>query len=156
LVASEDDQDFLIKHKEALEKESAQDKDKGKSGGGLLRSLQALGTVTTESVSKPTAPSATATTQHTATAPPPTQAPALPETKPPATNEHQVLADFFNSLIAKDRAGPTRKPSITSELTKGLNIPARGSGGSSSASRDDVAKQLEKIKKGISRDKNDE
>jgi len=66
--------------------------------------------------------------------------------------EHQVLADFFNSLIHKDRT-PAAAPGVRkSDLTKGLNIPARnptaGAGTTPPAynNREDVAKQLERIK----------
>jgi hypothetical protein len=71
--------------------------------------------------------------------------------------EHQVLADFFNSLIHKDRApGPavtgTRKPDIKDlKDLKDLKLPARSpTGGGSPApafnSREDVAKQLDRIR----------
>lgn len=83
----------------------------------------------------------------------------LSDSKPtgPPTNEHQVLADFFNSLIAKDRSGAVapRKPTITADIAKGLQIPPRNPN-ASLGSRDDVAKHLDRIKKNLNpKDKSD-
>jgi len=161
LIAAEDDQEFLSKHKEIIEKDKSQEGNKG-SRGGLMQSLQNFGAVpptptTPENVvaSKPTIPVSpdkptTSSALHGAS---PGWS-ASPEVKPSGqgggNNEHQVLADFFNSLINKD---PHRAP-LTNVRKPTADLPVKSSGSTSSsrsgsltsANREDVAKQLDKLR----------
>jgi len=77
-----------------------------------------------------------------------------PSLTPPGVTqdkEHQVLADFFNSLINKDRptpaaiAGSGKKDMKELKDLKDLKIPSRNPT-NNVASREDVAKQLDRIR----------
>jgi len=157
VIVAEEDQEFLTRHKDQIEKEVDVKPTEKKTSVDILNSLKSMSpspTTTAEVVSTPSPISKTS---------PPTTM-ASPDNKPtPGPNttpdrEHQVLADFFNSLIQKDRpVAPlpsTRKPAA--ELAKGLNmsIPPRANTTQSTANnstpsfsnRDDVAKQLDRIR----------
>jgi len=124
-IIIDEDQAFLIKHKDLIEKDGSKDPTSGKSGG-LLQSLQKL----TDSKSSPTSgglsnptntTNLTSNTKETPERPPPSTLPLKtePGTDTQPSSEHQVLADFFNSLIHKDRASggtgatqATKKPPV--------------------------------------------
>jgi len=154
LTVAEDDQDFLAKHKDAIEKEvDTKPADKGKTAlPDLLGKLQGSQIPTPEpSPRLPQMPSVSIPDKQPfpGVTPLPTQSGVTPD------KEHQVLADFFNSLIHKDRppaATAGRKPA--SELAKGLNIPPRNPGAAAPSfnNREDVAKQLERIKNKYQKD----
>jgi len=74
--------------------------------------------------SKPSAATSAITNTHTET----------------AANEHQVLSNFFNSLIHKERDRTSSRSSGIDSHTKGKTASLNA------ATREDVAKQLEKLK----------
>jgi len=140
IIVAEDDQEFLSRHKDQIEKEVDVKPVEKKAMSPSVSEV--VSTPLPDKVSKP---------------PPPTTSLNSPDKSPSSSNpnttpdrEHQVLADFFNSLIHKDR-GPvaplpaTRKPAA--ELAKGLNIPPRNTSATPATNnRDDVAKQLDRIR----------
>lgn len=155
IVLAEDDQEFLAKHKEVLDKEKlteAQNRRNNPTGTTPPANPVLSG------VSSRTEPvTSTGSAAPVAVAPrPPATAPTLPQvanlvpsisdpTRPPSSNEHQVLSDFFNSLINKDR-NPLGGKKV--DVTK-LSVKPTGSpnGSFTGSSREDLAKQLEKLKK---------
>jgi len=157
VITVDDDQEFLSKHKEVIEKELAEGKDlpKPKPVEPAIKP-QEREKEPTSTPMKPTAPSVEVINKL---APP--SATSLTSTGVSPDREHQVLADFFNSLIHKDHkpGGPggvppgSRKPDIKDlKDLKDLKIPARttaaapGTTSPSFNNREDVAKQLDRIR----------
>jgi dynein light intermediate chain 1 len=146
-VVAEDDQEFLSKHKEAIE--VGDPKPQEKKAGDFLKSP-----VPTDIIPPRDQPKVLPATHSTLTpekSPPPATTPSTMAAPGGQDREHQVLADFFNSLIHKDRGpvanvtGGPRKPAA--ELAKDLKIPPRAAPGAASfGNRDDVAKQLDRIR----------
>jgi len=156
MLYAEDDQDFLSRIKEMIDKEPGR-KDSG-SKPNLLNSLRKFGAlVNSDNVPNTNIGASSAS-------PPPATAPQVASSVPvlsvdPAkpTTEHQVLAEFLNSLINKgdkpstptisvpSRQGATspRPPGTTTpppnqSLSKSSSVPA--------SSREDIAKQLDRIR----------
>jgi len=145
-VVADDDQEFLSKHKEAIE--VGDPKPQEKKAGDFLKSPIPADMPTRET---PKAPVTHSNLTPDKSPPPTTAANALSPPGGGQDREHQVLADFFNSLIHKDRGpvanvtGGPRKPAA--ELAKDMKIPPRAAPGAPSfGNRDDVAKQLDRIR----------
>lgn len=148
VIAAEDDQAFLVKHKASLDKEITEDKKEKEakgSGGGLLNTLMKTG---------PTLPAASSPAQEpvdvlsrlsTPTATPSVTAPvaattastttSAPPSAPTASSEKAVLSQFFTNLMTKDSAkkslfdpkGGSKSDleKIKSDLKKGLTTPTK-------------------------------
>jgi len=172
VIVAADDQEFLAEHKDLIEKD---DKEK-KKPNSLMSSLQKLGAATTPQP-QPEPTTLVANTSSGVAATPtisnspnvsqrepttsPISKPPPPSVTPIATNlpaslvqdpnkqqdEHQVLANFFNSLIHKDRGTLARKGSLRglSENKDASASPVPSA--KPSTTNDDFAKLMEMKKK---------
>jgi len=147
-VAAEEDQEFLRKYKEVIDSDAKEDKNKNQApGSGLFQSLQRFGGIASpekveNNATHPAAPSTSSPDPKARLPPSPAPSPGAAdrgEAQTPAS-EHQVLADFFNSLINKDRTpiGGNARPNTS--VSKPADAPSKGK------SKEDIAKQLEAIK----------
>jgi len=153
VVLAEDDQEFLAKHREVIDKDKANEAANKKANASgqpvsASASVEKFKDVTSTtatgsqpsptSIQKPSAPS--------------NDKPSLPQVaslaasisdphKTPNSNEHQMLSDFFTSLINKDR-NLGKKPT---DAKAPSSTPGKG-GSLTGTSRDEIAKQLEKLK----------
>jgi len=128
---AEDDQEFLVKHREILDKDDVKDREKNKSG--FLASLQKIGGATTEVVAQSnatvTAPvkSVAAPSVERTTVGRPVNTTLSTQLSADGKGESEVLANFFNSLIQKDARPPVKS-----------SAPA--------LSREDIAKHMQKLR----------
>ncbi|PRP85614.1 dynein light intermediate chain [Planoprotostelium fungivorum] len=118
---AEDDQEFLMKHRETLDKEDVKDREKNKSG--FLASLQKIGGQTTEMQATAAATGTSQSAPVTATSTPITSKATSSDRLSAATqqlgggetkgeSENAVLNNFFTSLINRDtRKTPATKSS---------------------------------------------
>jgi len=158
IITAEEDQEFFNKYREVLEKEKANEAKKGPAKDGLLQSLKSMGT-TMEATSSSSPTVATKPILNTT----PQEKQSLPQIasltgnmsdNKTGANEHQVLSDFFNSLInnkdATSRGGVASsiKKSTTADLN--LNNLRSTTSSQSKPTNADFQKQLEQIKNGKS------
>jgi dynein light intermediate chain 1 len=129
VISAEQDQDFLQRHRNAIEKDS------GHKNSDFFKTSPYKNSVPIF----PDSPTSTETTKKTVeTTASSTGSPVSPDKPISSGSDKAVLANFFSSLMAKDR--PSRNK---------LAIPPLGASSNSEQLRRDAAKELERIKKAL-------
>lgn len=149
-ISAEDDQEFLARHREVIDKDKANEAANKKSTTSPVSASAAVekfkdvtSTTATGSLPSPTAiqkPSAPASDKPTLPQVASLAASISDPHKTPSSNEHQMLSDFFTSLINKDRnlGKKSSDPKAPTTSSKGGSLTG--------TSREEIAKQLEKLK----------
>lgn len=142
VLKAEEDHDFLARHKEIIDSDA--EKGGEKRGLDLLSSLKSIG----EASAKASSPASPEVKEKVIGAygsvPSPSASPVSAAAASASPDrEHQVLADFFNSLIHKDRSAPRKS---SAEFAKGLAIPPRQPSPANNVPREDVAKHLDRLR----------